>query len=92
MTRKHFDELALQLGLRLAQVAGENTGTTRQDAIVGFWQATAGVRSAGRFFNAGFDGTRFDNKVIEVALHELNIEHRFYPSAYKWTRANLLGR
>jgi hypothetical protein len=91
MTRKHFDELAIQLGLRLAQVADENTGAARQDAITGFWHGVAAVRAAGRFFNSGFDSTRFDNKVIDVALHQLNIEHRFNPAMPEWTRANVIA-
>ena len=92
MTRKHFDELALQLGLRLAQVVDETRGAARQEQIAGFWHGVAAVRAAGRFFNSAFDGVRFDNKVIEVALHELNIEHRLNPVVAEWTRANVIAR
>jgi len=92
MTRKHFNRLALELGLRLADIAGDSVGRERQDRIAGFWHAVKAVRDASRSFNPGFDAGKFNSAVIKAALRELNIEHEFDPSATEWKEENLTGR
>jgi hypothetical protein len=91
MTRKHFIKLAGELGLRLAEIADNNTGAARQDQIAGFWHGVAAVRAASRSFSNTFDGGRFNNEIIVQALYELNIEHRHNPDATEWQPSNLLG-
>jgi hypothetical protein len=92
MTRKHFNRLALELGLRLADIAGSTVGRERQDQLAGFWHGVKAVRDASRSFNPGFDAGKFNHAVIKAALRELNIEHAFDPSATEWKEEMLNER